>query len=85
MLRVLDVFPIGTMMSVTLEGTCEKLRNGSRLLDVNGNEIIVASVAMTRSNDPAGISKSTTIIVKQCALEKGAELSYDKTNKDNKK
>lgn len=76
MLRVLDVFPIGTMISVTLEGACEKLRNGSHLLDANGNEIIVASVAMTRNNSPADIGKSTTILVKQCDLEKGAELSF---------
>lgn len=74
MLRVLDVFPIGNMMSVTLDGACEKLCSGSRLLNANGNEIIVVSVAMTKNGSPADIGKTTTILVKQCALEKGAEL-----------
>ncbi len=75
MLKVLDVFPIGAMLSVTLDGACKNIRTGSRLIDQNGNEIVVNSVAMTRNDNPEDISKSTTILVKQCNLEKGAELS----------
>lgn len=75
MLRVLDVFPIGTMLSVTLDGACEDLRIGSRLVDTDGNEIIVDSIAMTRNDNPEDFSKNTTILVKSCSLEKGTQLS----------
>ena len=75
MYRVLDVFPIGTMLSVTLEGACEKLTNGSKLIDGKGNIIVVQSVAMTRHDNPSDISKSTTILVDSCDVQKGSELS----------
>jgi len=75
MLKVIDVFPVGTMLSVTLDGACEKLHNGSRLLDKDGNEIIVTSVAMTRNDNPEDFGASTTILVKRCAIQKGSELS----------
>ena len=48
MFKVLDVFPIGNMFSVTLEGSCDNLKNGSKLIDDNGNTVVVVSVAMTR-------------------------------------
>ena len=75
MLKVLDVFPIGTMLSVTLEGECSEICNGSKLIDGDGNIIIVNSVAMTRHENPSDISKSTTILVNRCNVQKGAELS----------
>ncbi|WP_432650149.1 hypothetical protein [Huintestinicola sp.] len=75
MLKVLDVFPIGNMLSVTLEGSCDSLKNGSKLVDSNGNSITVVSVAMTRFDDPTDINKSTTVMVDACPLQKGAELS----------
>ncbi len=75
MYRVLDVFSVGTMLSVTLEGNCEKIANGTKLIDTNGNVITVKSVAMTRHNNPSDIRKSTTILIDVCPVEKGAELS----------
>lgn len=75
MYRVLDVFPIGEMLSVTLEGCCDKLANGSRLVDGDGNVIVVRSVAMTRYDNPSDISKSTTILIDSCPIDKGTELS----------
>lgn len=74
MLKVLDVFPIGNMLSVTLEGPCENIKNGCKLVDSNGNKVIVISVAMTRHNNPDDINKSTTIMVDSCPLKKGTEL-----------
>ena len=74
MFKVLDVFPIGNMFSVTLEGSCDSLKNGSRLTDSNGNTVIVVSVAMTRYKDPADISKNTTVMVDSCQFKKGSEL-----------
>ena len=75
MLKVLDVFPIGNMLSVTLEGSCDSLKNGSKLVDNSGNVIVVVSVAMTRHENPTDINKSTTVMVNSCKLKKGAELS----------
>lgn len=57
MYRVLDVFPVGKMLSVTLDGAFEGISNGTRLVDGDGNMIVVQSVAMTRHNDPADIKK----------------------------
>lgn len=74
MVKVLDVFPIGAMLSVTLEGPCENIHAGSRLLDQKDNEIVVDSVAMTDTHNPEDIRKSTTVLVKQCNLVKGTEL-----------
>ena len=39
MLKVLDVFPIGNMLSVTLEGPCDNIKNGCKLVDSNGNAV----------------------------------------------
>lgn len=75
MLKVLDVFPIGNMLSVTLEGSCDNIKNGCKLIDNDGNTVVVVSVAMTRHNNPADINKSTTVMVNSCQLKKGTELS----------
>lgn len=75
MLKILDVFPIGNMLSVTLEGPCADLKSGCKLIDNNGNTIVVISVAMTHHSNPEYISEYTTIIINSCSLQKGAELS----------
>jgi hypothetical protein len=74
MFKVLDVFKVGDMLSVTLCGKCDLLKNGSKLTDGNGNVYEVVSVGMTRHNNPSDIAESTTILVKSCNLEKGNEL-----------
>ncbi len=75
MLKVIDIFPIGDMLSVTLEGSCNELKSGSKLVDENGNTINVISVAMIRNENPADIFKSTTVMIKSCQIKKGMELS----------
>ena len=75
MLKVLDVFKIGTMLSVTLEGKCENISNGSKLIAPDGNVITVSSVAMTRHNNPSDMQKSTTVLIDACDIQKGNELS----------
>lgn len=77
MYKVLDVFPIGVMLSVTLDGPCLELKNGSLLTDEEGNEIVVKSVAMTHNQNANDISKSTTILIgnNHLKLEKGMQLS----------
>lgn len=74
MLKVLEVFPIGAMLSITLDGACDGLHNGSKLIDQNGHEITVESVAMIQNDNPKDFAKSTTILVKRCDIEKGDEL-----------
>ena len=75
MLKVLDIFRVGAMLSVTIEGECEKIANGSKLADDAGNIIIVDSVAMTRPIDPDNINEGTIILVKDCGLKIGSKLS----------
>jgi len=72
--NVLDVFKIGDMLSVTLDGKCEMLKNGTKLYDKSGRTYEVVSVAMTRYNDPSDIAKSTTVLLKACDIETGSEL-----------
>ena len=77
MYKVLDVFPVGVMLSVTLDGPCWELKNGSLLTDEEGNEIVVKSVAMTHNQNAEDISKSTTILIGNdyMKLKKGMQLS----------
>lgn len=75
MLKVLDVFKIGDMLSVTLEGNCENIKNGTSLADEKGILHNVLSVAMTRNNNPQDIAKSTTILIASCDIQKGSRLS----------
>ena len=74
MFKVFDVFKIGDMLSVTLDGKCEMLKNGTKLYDKSGRTYEVVSVAMTRYNDPSDIAKSTTVLLKACDIKTGSEL-----------
>ena len=74
MLKVLDVFRIGDMLSVTLEGPCKEIGNGTALIDENGNVVIVKSVAMLRYTNPKDFDKSTTIMIEPCDIHTGSEL-----------
>ncbi len=75
MIRVLDVFKIGDVLSVTLEGRCDKIKNGSVLTDDAGNHYNVVSVAMPEHGDPSDFSKSTTVLITPCTLQKGRLVS----------
>ena len=61
MLKVLDIFRIGDKLSVTLEGKCEEIKNGSQLIDDSGKKYEILSVAMVRSDNPSDFSKTTTV------------------------
>ena len=75
MFKVLDVFPVGKMLSVTLEGKCKEITNGIKLVDNAGNIIVVDSVAMTRHTNPEDINSNTTIFVEAKSIERGSEWS----------
>ena len=61
MLKVIDILPIGNSLSVALDGSIDKISNGCKLVDNNGNVIIVRSVAMVRYTDPKYIGKNVTV------------------------
>ena len=75
MLKIVDVMKIGEMLSVIVEGDCKELKNGSKLVDNMGNVYTVESVGMAIYDDPHDISKTTTLLVTPCTLEKGSELT----------
>ncbi len=74
MFKVSDVFKIGDKLSVTFEGNCQELKNGTKLKDDKGNIFDVLSIGMTRYSEPADISKSTTALITPCNIEKGSVL-----------
>mgnify|MGYP004513104691 CR=1 FL=1 len=74
MFEVMDVLKIGNKLSVTLQGKCEDIKNGSKLKDGKGNIYNVVSVGMTRYNNPTDIEKSTSILITPCTLLKGEQL-----------
>lgn len=74
MYKVIDVYKIADMLSVTLDGNCAMLSNGSKLKDDNNNVYNVVSVAITKHNNPSEISKNTTVLITPCNLEKGTNL-----------
>lgn len=74
MWEILDVFCVGDMLSITLEGICDGIKNGTRLIDENGNVHEVVSVAMTDNEYPADIRNSTTLLIAGCSLKKGDML-----------
>lgn len=71
MLKIIDTFKIGDKLSVTFEGRCEKIKNGTQLKDSKGNLYMVVSVGTTRHDNPSDITKSTTVLITPCNLEKG--------------
>ena len=74
MFKIIDVFHVGEKLSITVEGNCSEIKNGSRLTDKKGNVYIVDAVGMTRYDDPKDISKVTTLLVTPVFIEKGSEL-----------
>lgn len=74
MIIVLDVFRIGNNLSVTLEGNCAELKNGSILIGNGGKRYEVISVAMVKSDEPTDFSKTTTVLMPLCDIKKGLEL-----------
>ena len=74
MFEVMNVFKIGYNLSVTLGGCCESIKNGSRLVDKDGNVYDVLSVGMTSYGNPSDISSETTVLIVPCSLTKGTLL-----------
>ena len=74
MFKVLDVLKIGDMLSVTLDGKCEMLKNGTKLHDKSGRIYEVVSVAMIRYDEPSDVAKRTTVLMKACNIKTGSEL-----------
>ena len=75
MLKVIDMLKVGNMLSVTVEGNCVGLKNGSKLIDGSGKIYTVNSIGMASFKDAHDISKFTTLLVTPNTLEKGTDLS----------
>lgn len=75
MLKVTDIFPIGNSLSVTLDGDSDKIANGCKLVDDNGNVIVVKSVATVRYTDSQYIGKDITVLIDKCDIAVGSTLS----------
>lgn len=56
--KVLDIFPIGTNTSVTIEGNGEGLSNGIDIKDSNGKSHRLLTVAMISSEE-----KNNTVLL----------------------
>lgn len=74
MFKVLDVYKIGDMISVSLHGNCEMIKNGTKLKDKNNRIYNVISVAMTSYNENSPISNNLIILLNDCDIKTGAEL-----------
>ncbi len=75
MLKVMDIFQVGNGLSVTLDGETDKVTNGCKLIDGNGNTVVVKSVAMIRHNDPEHIDKNIIVLVDKCDIAIGSIFS----------
>ena len=75
MFRVTDILPIDGDLSITLDGDGDKITNGCKLIDDNGNVIVVKSVAMVRYTDPQYIGKDITVLIDKCNITVGSTLS----------
>lgn len=75
MLKVMNILSIGEKLAVTLEGSGDEIKNGSRLIDSNGNLIEVLSVGMVRHKNADDINKSTTVLIGKCDIGIGSEFN----------
>lgn len=74
MFKVIEVFKIKNMLSVTVEGEPNKINNRTVFIDENGNEYKVISVALEKYNEPRDISRLTTFLIDLCDLKADTEL-----------
>ena len=74
MLKVIDTFDLGDRLSVTLKGPHHNIKNGTKLIDENGNIIIVKSVAMIRYTYPKNFDNSITVLLDSCNIIVGSKL-----------
>lgn len=74
MLRIVDIFPVGSFLSITVEGNANMIKNNCKLVDEHGDFHTVLSVCLAKYNNPHDISKYTTFLTEPCSLKKGLEL-----------
>ena len=74
MFKIIDVFRIGNKLSVTLEGQCDKLRNGSMLTNQKGITEKIDSIAMVNSRINDYLRNSVIVMMPLCDIHKGDQL-----------
>lgn len=74
MFEIIDTFPIGDKLSITVKGNGDELKNGMKLKDDSGHIYEVLSVAMVEHNSPKEIASTTTLLTTSGDLSKNEEL-----------
>lgn len=74
MFKILDTLKVGELLSITVEGNCEDLKNGNNLKDRFGNVYNIISIGMMQLNDPHDISNMTSMLISPATINKGEEL-----------
>lgn len=74
MLKVVDTLKVGNLLSVTVEGNPNEIKNNAIFVDKNGVPHTVKSVALERFANPHDISRFTTFLTELCELKKGTFL-----------
>ena len=74
MLKILDTLKVGELLSITVEGNCADLKNGSNLHDRYGNTYNVVSIGMMQLHNPHDISNMTSMLISPATINKGEEL-----------
>lgn len=74
MLKVIETLKIGNLLSVTVEGNPNEIKNGAVFVDKNGDRHTVKSIALERFDNPHDISRFTTFLTEFCELKKGSIL-----------
>ena len=74
MFKILDTLKVGEMLSITVEGNCSELKNGSSLKDRSGNVYSVVSIGMMQLDNPHDISNITSMLISPASINIGDEL-----------
>lgn len=74
MFKILDTLKVGDFLSITVEGNCSELKNGSNLKDRSGNVYNIISIGMMQLEDSHDISKKTSMLISPASINIGEEL-----------
>lgn len=74
MYEVIDIYPIGNNLAVTLQGLCNDIKIDSKLQDSEGNMYTVVSVGMVGFSEVENVLKSTEVLVQPNTMTKGTRI-----------
>lgn len=74
-MRVTDKLIVGNQISVVLKGDVSSVKNGSKLVDINGNVFTVNSVGMVRYIDGETRHNELHVLISPVGIDIGQELT----------